>query len=224
MQKLQTRWETRHCFQPSASNPPWAVRCCFSDHKFSCVETVKYKFDSGTWYVDVSLSPRCLCFCSSIPVGPQCCLQSDNSPHPLQTHPDLSAGAVGTDYSNKETTSVSLKPSNFAIKRLPDYLVAEHQIPLHSDGQKPVTSTNPWHLITEVCFCAKLLLCGGGALCLHPTDFCLSLTQDMLLAEFVFFPLKATVICLQTICSSYSTFILVLSVFFNISFSFLSQQ
>lgn len=107
-------------------------------------------------------------------------------PHPLQTHPDLSAGAVGTDYSNKETASVSLKPSNFAIKRLPDYLVAEHQILLHSDGQKPVTSTNPWHLIAEVCFCAKLLLWGGGALCLHPTDFCLSLTQDMLLVGFFF--------------------------------------
>lgn len=70
--------ETQYCFQPSASNPPWAVRSCFSDHKFSCVETVKYKFDSGTWYVDVSLTPRCLCFCSSIPVGPQCCLQSDD--------------------------------------------------------------------------------------------------------------------------------------------------
>lgn len=24
---------------------------CFLDHEFSCVETVKYKFDSGTWYV-----------------------------------------------------------------------------------------------------------------------------------------------------------------------------
>lgn len=110
-------------------------------------------------------------------------------PYPLQTHPDLSAGAVGTDYSNKETASVSLKPSNFAIKRLPDYLVAEHQIPLHSDGQRPVTSTNPWHLITEVCFCAKLLLWGGGGLCLRPTDFCLNTEYVVGVLFFVFFSL-----------------------------------
>lgn len=62
---------------------------------------------------------------------------------PLQTYPDFRPQALSIDYINKETASVLLKLSNFAIKCLPGYLVAEHQILLLSDGQKPVTLTNP---------------------------------------------------------------------------------
>ncbi len=62
---------------------------------------------------------------------------------PLQTNSGLRLRALSIDYSNKETTSVLLKLSNFAIKCLPGYLVAEHQILLFSDSQKPVTLTTP---------------------------------------------------------------------------------
>lgn len=127
----------------------------------------------------------CLCLCSSTPVSQQCCLQSDNPP------PDISRPqALSIDYINKETSSVLLRLSNFAIKCLPDYLVAEHQILLLSDGQKPVTLTNPWHLIME-CVTVWSTYC-EGPLCLQPVD-CSNLTRAMVLVFKK--KKKATVIC-----------------------------
>lgn len=93
---------------------------------------------------------------SATPVCQQWCLQADKPPSSLPL--DLRSLAFSSDYSNRETTSVSLKLSNFAIKCLPGYLVAEHQILLFSDSQKPVTSTTPWHLIMGVCYRVKHLL------------------------------------------------------------------
>ena len=72
--------------------------------------------------------------------------------------PPVRPQALSIDYSNTETTSVLLKLSNFAIKCLPGYLVAEHQILLLSDSQKPITLTTCWHLIMGVRYCVKHLL------------------------------------------------------------------
>lgn len=47
-------------------NPHPVLQSPFSsDHKFSCIETVKYKFDSGTWYVGVTrwMSGTSWCLC-----------------------------------------------------------------------------------------------------------------------------------------------------------------
>lgn len=77
---------------------------------------------------------------------------------PLQPYSGLRPWAHSIDYSNKETTSVLLKLSNFAIKCLPGYLIAEHQILLLSESQKPITLTTRWHLIMGVCYCVKHLL------------------------------------------------------------------
>lgn len=82
-------------------------------------------------------------FCAVVsctPVSQQCCLQTDNPPLDLS---DLRPRALSIDYSNKETPSVLLKLSNFAIKCLPGYLVAEHQILLLSDSQKAYHLDNP---------------------------------------------------------------------------------
>lgn len=124
---------------------PFSFFFLFLDHKFSCVETVKYKFDSGTWYVRPSeqiYGFTSLCLCGPTPVSLQ---------RRSQTYPELRP----VDYIIKETTSVSLKLSNFAIKRLPGCLEAEHQILLRSAGQMAVTLTEPWHLIMGVCYCVK---------------------------------------------------------------------
>lgn len=93
--------------------------------------------------MDASVTSHCLCllfFFTPPTLNHQIPVVPVDNPHRRQTHPDLRAGTVCTDYSNKETASVLLQQSNFAINCLPGCLVAERQIPLHSGAQKPPLS------------------------------------------------------------------------------------
>lgn len=91
----------------------------FIDHKFSCVETVKYKFDSGAWYVWTFQYRHIYLTLSVHMFLPHLFASSGvyrltTPPHThALTHPqpysDLTSLALRIDYSNKENHKCVIK-------------------------------------------------------------------------------------------------------------------
>lgn len=126
----------------------WHHRFFFSspDHKFTCVETVKYKFDSGTWYVQCVW----LRFCSHH----TCPLLTD-------CKPSSSSQTSGPSHWLQQLRNHKcvLKAVQLCHQVLTWISGSRTQNPSALRQSKAGHLDNPpWHLIIGVCFCAKHLL------------------------------------------------------------------